>query len=273
MVSLAKKLPFVVFQIREGLYAVGSEYVREIVSLPRVTEVPGVPPEVRGVINLRGNVMQLIDLRMKLGLPSAKAELDGLVQLLRDREKDHQNWLTELESCVREHRPFKLARDPHACKFGQWYDGFQTDHSLLRMALKKMDEPHRMIHATADEALQQAEKGDEAGALALLSARRQGELAKLAKLFEETRQLICEHQRELAVVLGAGDERLAISIDRIESVERIPEENIESLPAAMAGGSDRRWRIAKRNKTNQTILLLNEAEWFDGKSPLPQGRQ
>jgi purine-binding chemotaxis protein CheW len=261
------------FQIRGGLYAVGSEYVREIVSLPQVVAIPGVPPEVRGVINLRGKVMQLIDLRVKLGMPAAKAETEELIQLLRDREKDHQNWLTELEGCVREHRPFKLARDPHACKFGQWYDQFQTEHSLLRMALKKMDEPHQAIHATADEALQRAEKGDEAGAMALLSSRRQGELAKLVKLFEETRQLICENQRELAVVLGARDERLAISIDRIESVERIPEENIEAMPATMAGASDCRWRIAKRTKTNQTILLLNGAEWFGAKSVQARERQ
>ena len=80
------------------------------------------PPEIRGVINLRGKVMQLIDLRVKLGLPSAKAEFDELIQLLHDREQDHHNWLTELEACVRERRPFKMAKDPHACKFGLWYD-------------------------------------------------------------------------------------------------------------------------------------------------------
>ena len=95
------KLPFVIFQVKEGLYAVGSQNVREIVMLPKVVEVPNLPPEIRGVINLRGKVMPLIDLRVKLGLPSAKAELDELVQLLHDREKDHHNWLKELESCVR----------------------------------------------------------------------------------------------------------------------------------------------------------------------------
>jgi purine-binding chemotaxis protein CheW len=70
MSSLASvNLPFVLFEVRDGLYAIGSEYVREIVSMPKVVPVPNVPPEVRGVINLRGKVMQLIDLRVKLGLP------------------------------------------------------------------------------------------------------------------------------------------------------------------------------------------------------------
>ena len=261
MSSLAtENLPFVLFEIRDGLYALGSEFVREIVSMPKVVPVPNVPPEVRGVINLRGKVMQLIDLRVKLGLPSAHSELEVLVQLLQDREKDHSDWLTELEACVREHRPFKMARDPSACKFGQWYGKFQTDNSLLRMILKRMDEPHKVIHATAAEALGLLERGDQEGALQLLALRRNVELAGLAKLFDEARRLIRENHRELAVVLSRGEKRSAISIDRIESVERIPEENIEPLPGAMEAGRGQKWRIGKRVKTQQTVLLLNEDE-------------
>ena len=254
----ANKLPFVLFQVKEGLYAVGSEHVREIVILPPVTGVPNLPPEVRGVINLRGKVMPLLDLRVKLGLPSAKTELDALIQLLRDREQDHYNWLTELESCVREHRPFKLARDPHACKFGLWYDNYKAENSLLKMALQKMDAPHQIIHACAIEVLQKAEAGDMAGAAGLLAARRNGELAELSKLFEEARQILREHQRELAVVLAHGDKRFAISIDLVEAVERIPEAGIEPMSAALTGQSGQhQWRIGKRIKTNQTILLLD----------------
>jgi len=253
------KLPFVLFQVKEGLYAVSSENVREIVMLPKVVEIPNVPPEIRGVINLRGKVIQLIDLRVKLGFPSAKTELDALIQLLHDREQDHHNWLTELEACVREKRPFKMARDPHACKFGLWYDKFQTDNSLLKMALKKMDKPHQTIHATAAEVLQQAERGDVTGAMEALAMRRDGELAELSKLFDEARRILREHHRELAVVLGCGEKRFAISIDVMEAVERIPEESIEPMSTAMTGQSEAlQWRIGKRVKTNQTILLLDE---------------
>ena len=252
------QLPFVLFQVKAGLYAVGSQNVREIVILPKVVGVPNVPPEIRGVINLRGKVMQLIDLRVKLGLPSAKTELETLIQLLHDREQDHHNWLTELEACVREKRPFKMARDPHACKFGLWYDQYQADNTLLKMALKKMDAPHQSIHATANEALQKAEQGDEAGAMELLAARRSGELAELSGLFEEGRRILKENHRELAMVLVRGEKHFAISIDLVEAVERIPEENIEPMSAALAGQSEHPWRIGKRGKTSQTILLLNE---------------
>jgi hypothetical protein len=131
--AASNKLPFVLFRVKAELYAIGAEIVREIVILPPVAGIPNVSPEIRGVINLRGKVMPLIDLRIKLGLPSASAELDALLQLLHDREQDHYNWLTELEACARERRLFKLARDPHACKFGLWYDQFQTDNNLLKI--------------------------------------------------------------------------------------------------------------------------------------------
>lgn len=47
----ATQLPFVLFQIQGGLYAVSAENVREIVQLPPVSIVPDLPPEIRGVIN------------------------------------------------------------------------------------------------------------------------------------------------------------------------------------------------------------------------------
>jgi len=266
---LSSNLPFVIFQIKDGLYAVSSESVREIVLLPKVVSIPDMPPEIRGVINLRGKVMQLVDLRVKLGLPSAKVELDALIQLLRDREQDHNNWLTDLEASVREKRPFTMSRDPHACKFGLWYDNYQTDNSLLKMALKKMDEPHKIIHATADEVLRLTERGDQGGALELLAARRSMELAELSKLFEEARGILLEHHRELAVVLCRGEKRFAVSIDVMEAVERIPENSIEPLSATMPDPSgNMQWRIGKRVKTNQTILLLDTELLFSSSEPV-----
>lgn len=44
--------------------------VREIIKVMDITQVPQVPGYVRGVINLRGKVIPVIDLRLKFGLPS-----------------------------------------------------------------------------------------------------------------------------------------------------------------------------------------------------------
>jgi purine-binding chemotaxis protein CheW len=51
-------------------YAIPVEWAREIVRLRAITPVPRVPPEVRGVISLRGEIVQVLDLGRRLGIPA-----------------------------------------------------------------------------------------------------------------------------------------------------------------------------------------------------------
>jgi purine-binding chemotaxis protein CheW len=60
---------FLSFQIAGEEYAVGILRVREIIEYGVVTRVPTTPPWVRGVLNLRGGVVPVIDLAVKFGLP------------------------------------------------------------------------------------------------------------------------------------------------------------------------------------------------------------
>ena len=75
----AHELPFVIFWFKDGLYGVSSENVREIVMMPAVVALPNRAKEIRGVISLRGKVLALIDLRVKLSLPTAKTELEECI--------------------------------------------------------------------------------------------------------------------------------------------------------------------------------------------------
>jgi purine-binding chemotaxis protein CheW len=59
----------IVFRVDEALYALPVERVREIVRVRPITPVPRLPAAVIGVISLRGQVLQVIDLRLRLGLP------------------------------------------------------------------------------------------------------------------------------------------------------------------------------------------------------------
>jgi len=55
-------------------YGIAVLKVREIIRLQKVTPVPQLPVFVRGVINLRGRVIPVIDLRTKFGLPAIDTE-------------------------------------------------------------------------------------------------------------------------------------------------------------------------------------------------------
>ena len=61
------------FEIAGAPYAVPVERVREIVRMRPVTPVPRTPEEVRGVVSLRGEIIELIDLGRRLGLGSIES--------------------------------------------------------------------------------------------------------------------------------------------------------------------------------------------------------
>ncbi|HEX5751313.1 MAG TPA: chemotaxis protein CheW [Archangium sp.] len=60
------------FRLGDEDYAVHILRVKEIIAYSPVTPVPGLPPVVLGVINLRGKVVPVVDLAMKFGLPARR---------------------------------------------------------------------------------------------------------------------------------------------------------------------------------------------------------
>lgn len=59
---------YLTFHLAGEEYAVGILQVREIITYGTLTKVPHTPPSIRGVINLRGNVVPVVDLGLKFGL-------------------------------------------------------------------------------------------------------------------------------------------------------------------------------------------------------------
>jgi purine-binding chemotaxis protein CheW len=58
---------YLTFALAEEEYGLPVLRVREIIKMMDITEVPQVPPHVKGVLNLRGKVIPVIDLRLKFG--------------------------------------------------------------------------------------------------------------------------------------------------------------------------------------------------------------
>jgi purine-binding chemotaxis protein CheW len=64
------------------IFALEATYVREILDLVAVTEVPGADPFVNGLINVRGKVVPLADLRLKFGLQATAATIDTRIVVI-----------------------------------------------------------------------------------------------------------------------------------------------------------------------------------------------
>ena len=62
---------YLTFKLNDESYGIEVLKVREIIRLTEITSVPQMPNYVRGVINLRGKIITVMDLRLKFGFPQA----------------------------------------------------------------------------------------------------------------------------------------------------------------------------------------------------------
>ncbi|MEM9368371.1 MAG: chemotaxis protein CheW [Planctomycetota bacterium] len=64
---------YLVFELDGSEYAITVQYVREIITSMEPSPVPGAPNYIRGVINLRGRILPLVDMRKRFAMKPAKS--------------------------------------------------------------------------------------------------------------------------------------------------------------------------------------------------------
>jgi len=234
-ISRKEDVLWVVVVLDSQLFAINCSDVKELVAVPSVSRMPGMPDFVRGIVNLRGTVLPLIDLRIRLGMRSRETEIEEFCAMLRQRAEDHRRWVDELQRSVNDGCEFTLATDPHQCAFGKWYDSYKTDEAVATELLRHFDEPHQQIHSIAVKvkSLLAQEKGNEAHKL--IEVNRKGALATMLKLFNEFETAIRASRREKAVVITVANARsYAVCVDSIVAVERL-ERRAEALKHGVFG--------------------------------------
>ncbi|TKC20126.1 chemotaxis protein CheW [Robertmurraya kyonggiensis] len=66
--TLTDDLKYIVFQLKEKEYAIPVNKVHSIEKIEHITRVPGVNPYIKGVLNLRGVVTPILDLRLRFDI-------------------------------------------------------------------------------------------------------------------------------------------------------------------------------------------------------------
>lgn len=84
----ADNAQFVTFRLEQELFGVEVNRTREILSLIPITSIPQTPDYMLGVINLRGQVVPVVDMRLKLGLPSGEDTQDTCIIVLEIQLED-----------------------------------------------------------------------------------------------------------------------------------------------------------------------------------------
>ena len=80
-------IQWVTFWLGDECYGVNVMQVQEVLRITEIAPVPGAPDYVIGIINLRGNVVTIIDMRSRFGLKPKQADDDSRIIIL---ESDDQ---------------------------------------------------------------------------------------------------------------------------------------------------------------------------------------
>ncbi len=252
-------IPYVTFELQNQLYGISASQVKTMLETPEITPVPHTPHYVRGLIKLRGQSLPLVDLRRRLGLVSAADNLLSFTTMLKQREQDHLNWLSELEASVREKRSFDLTTDPHQCAFGKWYDSFETNNETLQRLMQQFDRPHRAIHAVAQKVASAVEDNDFETAHAIIEKTRENELAEMIKLFSDLTRASTAEARETTLVVETEDFTYAVAVDKITTVETIDEDALLPNPAVQ-GQTDGEQLVVAMGRRAQGDLIVQIIE-------------
>ncbi len=73
---------YLTFKLGEEMFAIDVSQVREILDVTTITKVPRAPEFMRGVINVRGSVVPVVDLRMKFGMTGTERTKDTRIVVM-----------------------------------------------------------------------------------------------------------------------------------------------------------------------------------------------
>jgi len=77
--SISTTTQFLTFRLDDELFALDIGKVREVLDFTSITKVPQTPDYMRGVINLRGSVVPVVDLRLKFGMTISEKTVNTCV--------------------------------------------------------------------------------------------------------------------------------------------------------------------------------------------------
>ncbi len=109
---------YLTFKLDREEFAIEILQVREVLDYTRITKVPRTPEFMRGVINLRGSVVPVIDMRMKFGMAKTEQQRDTCIIIVEMSLDDETLVIGALADSVQEVIELDAAEIEPAPKIG-----------------------------------------------------------------------------------------------------------------------------------------------------------
>ncbi len=102
IISITDTRQYLTFQLGEEVFGLDVSHVREILEVTTVTKVPKTPDYMRGVINLRGSVVPVLDMRLKFGLTRTEKTVNTCIIVVEVSFEDESTIIGALVDSVQE---------------------------------------------------------------------------------------------------------------------------------------------------------------------------
>ncbi|MBU3917832.1 chemotaxis protein CheW [bacterium] len=100
--ELMETTQFLAFKLEDETFAFDISKVREVLEFSTVTKVPRTPDMMKGVINLRGSVVPVIDLRVKFGMGAIEKTVNTVIIIIEINLDDESTIIGALVDSVKE---------------------------------------------------------------------------------------------------------------------------------------------------------------------------
>ncbi|MFP5223539.1 MAG: chemotaxis protein CheW [Acidobacteriota bacterium] len=93
---------YLTFTLGDEVFALDIASVREVLEYTTITKVPRTPEAIRGVINLRGRAVPVVDVRLKFGMPETQRTVNTCIIIVEVRLGGEETVLGALADSVKE---------------------------------------------------------------------------------------------------------------------------------------------------------------------------
>jgi purine-binding chemotaxis protein CheW len=150
---MEKDLQVVAFRIGNETYGVRIAAVREIVRVPEITSVPNAPELIEGVINLRGKIIPVMDLRKRFGLSEIVTDKKNRI-LVVDLENKLLGLIVNSASEVLKISPSDI--EAPGTVFAEGESGYVTGVGKLKGRLIILLDINKLLHRPEFKRLEEA---------------------------------------------------------------------------------------------------------------------
>ncbi|OGW42428.1 MAG: chemotaxis protein CheW [Nitrospirae bacterium GWD2_57_9] len=100
--AIQETTQYLTYTLDDEIFALDISKVREVLDFTSITKVPRMPDFMRGVINLRGSVVPVVDLRLKFGMPKTEKTVNTCIIIVEVTVDNETTVLGALADSVQE---------------------------------------------------------------------------------------------------------------------------------------------------------------------------